>query len=138
MSSSLIEVMRTRVATYGTVGQGMPHPRFYGTFPRIISRYVGEEHLLPLEAAIHKMTGATAKALKLRDRGLLAEGWRADIAIFDPDDFQDLATYSDPHRYPSGQRTSVLVNGIIVVDSARHTGATPGTVLRRTVDGSVG
>src|SRR6202011_1888383 len=78
------------VATYGTVSQGMPHPRFYGTFPRIIGHYVGEEHLLPLEAAIHKMTGTTAKALKLRNRGLLREGWRADVAIFDPDDFRDL------------------------------------------------
>jgi N-acyl-D-amino-acid deacylase len=126
------------VATYGTVSQGMPHPRFYGTFPRIISRYVGEEHLLPLEAAIHKMTGATAKALKLRDRGLLAEGWRADVAIFDPDDFKDLATYADPHRYPSGKRTTVIVNGMVVVDNAAHTGATPGVVLRRAPDGSVG
>jgi N-acyl-D-amino-acid deacylase len=126
------------VATYGTVSQGMPHPRFYGTFPRIISRYVGEEHLLPLEAAVHKMTGATAKALKLRDRGLLREGWRADIAIFDPDDFEDLATYADPHRYPSGPRTTVIVNGVVVVDNAVHTGATPGIVLRRSPDGSVG
>jgi N-acyl-D-amino-acid deacylase len=126
------------VATYGTVSQGMPHPRFYGTFPRIISRYVGEEHLLPLEAAIHKMTGATAKALKLRDRGLLAEGWRADVAIFDPDDFRDLATYADPHRYPSGSRTTVIVNGVVVVDNATHTGATPGIVLRRSPDGGVG
>jgi N-acyl-D-amino-acid deacylase len=126
------------VATYGTVSQGMPHPRFYGTFPRIISRYVGEVHLLPLEAAVHKMTGATARALKLRDRGLLAEGWRADIAIFDPDDFRDLATYADPHRYPSGPRTTVIVNGIVVVDNAAHTGATPGVVLRRSPDGTVG
>jgi N-acyl-D-aspartate/D-glutamate deacylase len=126
------------VATYGTVSQGMPHPRFYGTFPRIIGRYVGEEHLLPLEAAIYKMTGATAKALKLRDRGLLKEGWRADVAIFDPDDFTDLATYADPHRYPSGTRTTVIVNGVMVVDNATHTGATPGTVLRRSADGSVG
>jgi len=126
------------VATYGTVSQGMPHPRFYGTFPRIISRYVGEEHLLPLEAAVHKMTGATAKALKLRDRGLLKEGWRADVASFDPDDFKDLATYADPHRYPSGARTSVIVNGILVVDNATHTGATPGAVLRRGSDGTVG
>src|ERR1700722_9579618 len=125
------------VATYGTVSQGMPHPRFYGTFPRIIGRYVGEEHLLPLEAAIHKMTGATAKALKLRDRGLLTEGWRADVAIFDPDDFTDLATYADPHHYPSGARTSVIVNGVLVVDNATHTGATPGVVLRRSADGSV-
>jgi N-acyl-D-aspartate/D-glutamate deacylase len=126
------------VATYGTVSQGMPHPRFYGTFPRIISRYVGEQHLLPLEAAIHKMTGATAKALKLHDRGLLAEGWRADVAIFDPDDFRDLAAYADPHRYPSGARTTVIVNGVVVVENATHTGATPGIVLRRGADGTVG
>jgi N-acyl-D-amino-acid deacylase len=126
------------VATYGTVSQGMPHPRFYGTFPRIIGRYVRDEGLLPLEAAIHKMTGAAAKALKLRDRGLLKEGWRADVAIFDPDDFRDLATYADPHRYPSGSRTSVIVNGVIVVDNATHTGATPGSVLRRRADGMVG
>jgi N-acyl-D-amino-acid deacylase len=126
------------VATYGTVSQGMPHPRFYGTFPRIIGRYVGEERLLPLETAIHKMTGATAKALKLRDRGLLREGWRADVAIFDPADFIDLATYADPHRYPSGARTTVIVNGAVVVDNAVHTGTTPGIVLRRRADGSVG
>lgn len=124
------------VATYGTVGQGMPHPRFYGTFPRIIARYVGDERLLSLEAAVHKMTGATAKALKLRDRGLLKEGWRADLAVFDPADFRDLATYADPHRYPSGARTTVIVNGVVVVDRAAHTGATPGIVLRRGADGS--
>ena len=126
------------VADYGTVGQGMPHPRFYGTFPRIIARYVGDEHLLPLEAAVHKMTGATARALKLRDRGMLREGWRADVAVFDPADFRDLATYADPHRYPSGARTTVVVNGALVVDNAVHTDATPGIVLRRAPDGSVG
>ncbi|MGH7060261.1 MAG: N-acyl-D-amino-acid deacylase family protein, partial [Stellaceae bacterium] len=126
------------VADYGIVAQGMPHPRFYGTFPRIIGRYVGEEHLLPLETAIRKMTGATAAALRLKDRGLLEEGWRADIAIFDPADFKDQATYADPHQYPTGARTTVLVNGEIVVDNARHTGALPGTVLRRAADGTVG
>ena len=88
------------VATYGTVGQGMPHPRFYGTFPRVIGHYVRERGLLPLELAIHKMTGATARALKLADRGLLQQGYRADIAIFDPADFRDRATYADPHQYP--------------------------------------
>ena len=72
------------VATYGTVSQGMPHPRFYGTFPRIIGRYVGEQGLLPLELAVHKMTGATAQALKFRDRGLLREGYRADVTISIP------------------------------------------------------
>jgi N-acyl-D-amino-acid deacylase len=126
------------VADYGVTSQGMPHPRFYGTFPRIIGHYVHGERLLPLEAAVHKMTGATAEALRLRDRGLIREGYRADITIFDPADFKDRATYADPHQYPSGTRTTVLVNGSVVVEDARHTGATPGTVLRRAPDGSVG
>ena len=116
----------------------MPHPRFYGTFPRIIGKYVHDERLLPLEQAVHKMTGGSARALKLRDRGLLAEGYRADVAIFDPADFHDLATYAEPHRYPSGVRTTTIVNGVIVVDNAHHTGALPGVVLRRAADGSVG
>jgi N-acyl-D-aspartate/D-glutamate deacylase len=126
------------VATYGVVSQGLPHPRFYGTFPRIIGRYVRDERLIPLAQAVYKMTGGPAKALKLRDRGLLREGWRADVALFDPDDFYDLATYADPHRYPSGARTSVVVNGVVVVENAAHTGATPGMVLRRGADGTVG
>ena len=126
------------VATYGTVSQGMPHPRFYGTFPRVIGQYVHTEHLLPLERAINKMTGATARALRLKDRGLLKEGYRADIAIFDPKEFKDRATYLDPHQYPSGERTSVIINGQVVVDRTRHTGALPGSVLRRAPDGSVG
>jgi len=126
------------VADYGVVAQGMPHPRFYGTFPRIIDRYVREQQLLPLEAAIRKMTGATAQALRLRDRGLLKEDYRADIAIFDPADFTDRATYADPHQYPTGARTTVMVNGIVVVENAQHTGATPGMVLRRAADGTVG
>jgi N-acyl-D-amino-acid deacylase len=125
------------VATYGTVSQGMPHPRFYGTFPRIIGHYVGEVGLLPLETAVHKMTGATARALRLADRGLLREGFCADLAIFDPADFRDRATYADPHQYPSGNRTTVLVNGTVVVDEAAHTGALPGKVLRRAGDGRV-
>jgi len=126
------------VATYGTVSQGLPHPRFYGTFPKVLSRYVRDRALLPLEAAVHKMTGATARALKLKDRGLLREGYRADVTIFDPDDFRDRATYADPHQYPSGPRTTVLVNGTMVVDNAVHTGALPGSVLRRSGDGGVG
>ena len=126
------------VADYGVVSQGMPHPRFYGTFPRIIGHYVHEQRLLPLEQAIRKMTAATARALRLRDRGLLREGYRADITIFDPADFKDRATYADPHRYPTGARTTVLVNGVLVVENARHTGATPGMVLRRAADGTVG
>ena len=137
-STALVGSDGNCVATYGVVGQGMPHPRFYGTFPRIIGHYVQEENLLLLEQAICKMTGATARALRLRDRGLLKEGYRADITIFDPADFRDRATYADPHQYPTGDRTTVLVNGVVVVEDARHTGATPGTVLRRASDGTVG
>ena len=125
------------VAAHGIVGQGMPHPRFYGTFPRVISRYVKEQKLLPLEAAIHKMTGATAHALRLEDRGLIKAGMRADLTLFDPDDFADRATYGDPHQYPTGARTTVIVNGTLVVENAEHTGATPGRVLRRARDGAV-
>jgi N-acyl-D-amino-acid deacylase len=125
------------VAPYGQVGKGMPHPRFYGTFPRIIHHYVRERGALPLELAIHKMTGATARALKLADRGLLKEGYRADVAIFDPADFQDRATYADPHQFPSGARTTVIVNGVPVVEDAKHTEALPGTVLRRDATGQV-
>jgi N-acyl-D-aspartate/D-glutamate deacylase len=126
------------VAPYGQVGKGMPHPRFYGTFPRIIDHYVRERRALPLPLAIHKMTGATARALKLKDRGLLKEGYRADIAIFDPADFRDRATYADPHQFPTGARTTVIVNGELVVKDATHTGALPGQVLRRDASGAVG
>jgi N-acyl-D-amino-acid deacylase len=126
------------VAPYGQVGKGMPHPRFYGTFPRILHHYVRERGALPLELAIHKMTGATARALKLADRGLLKAGYRADVAIFDPADFRDRATYADPHQFPTGARTTVIVNGAIVVEDATHTGALPGRVLRRDADGAVG
>ena len=126
------------VATTGTTSQGMPHPRFYGTFPRIIDHYVRRARVVRLETAIHKMTGATAKALKLKDRGLLREGYRADVAIFDPADFRDRATYADPHQYPTGARASVIVNGELVVENAAHTGALPGQVLRRNANGAVG
>jgi len=125
------------VAPYGTVGQGLPHPRFYGTFPRVLAHYVRKQKALPLELAIHKMTGATARALKLKDRGLLREGFCADIVVFDPDDFADRATYAHPHQFPSGERTSVLVNGTLVVENAHHTGALPGKVLRRDPAGAV-
>jgi N-acyl-D-aspartate/D-glutamate deacylase len=126
------------VAPYGTVAQGLPHPRFYGTFPRVLTRYAREQKLLPLELAIHKMSGATARALKLKDRGFLREGFCADAVIFDPADFADRATYAEPHQFPSGARTTVIVNGAVVVENATHTGALPGKVLRREASGSVG
>jgi N-acyl-D-aspartate/D-glutamate deacylase len=126
------------VAPYGQVGKGMPHPRFYGTFPRVLHHYVRERQALPLELAIHKMTGATARALKLKDRGLLRDGYAADVTIFDPADFRDRATYADPHQFPTGARTTVIVNGTPVVENAVHTGALPGRVLRRDRQGAVG
>ena len=126
------------VAPYGTVGQGLPHPRFYGTFPRVLTRYAREQNLLPLEHAVHKMTGATARALKLKDRGLLRQGFCADVVLFDPADFADRSTYAEPHQFPSGVRTTVIVNGTLVVENATHTGALPGKVLRREASGAVG
>jgi N-acyl-D-amino-acid deacylase len=83
------------------------------------------------------MTGATARALRLAGRGLLQPGYRADVTVFDPDDFKDRATYADPHQYPTGDRTTVLVDGIPVVENAVHTGALPGKVLRRNAAGDV-
>jgi N-acyl-D-aspartate/D-glutamate deacylase len=115
----------------------MPHPRFYGTFPRVLGRYVHREKVTSLQHAIFKMTGATARALRLNDRGLLREGWCADVTLFEPEVFLDLSTYQDPHRYPAGQRTTVLVNGVVVIDHAVHTGALPGRVLRRNSQGRV-
>ena len=126
------------VAPYGMVGQGLPHPRFYGTFPRVLTRYAREQKLLPLERAIHKMTGAAARALKLKDRGFLRQGFCADVVLFDPENFADRATYAKPHQFPSGARTTVIVNGRLVVENATHTGALPGKVLRRDASGAVG
>jgi len=119
------------VAPYGVTSQGKPHPRFYGTFPRIIGHYVRELGILPLSRAIHKMTGAPAAALGLKARGLLREGYFADVAIFDPQDFAERASYDDPHRYPAGAATTVIVNGAVTVARALHTGARNGRLLRR-------
>jgi N-acyl-D-aspartate/D-glutamate deacylase len=119
------------VAPYGVTGQGKPHPRFYGTFPRILGHYVRELGILPLSLAVHKMTGAPARALGLERRGMLREGWFADVTIFDPSEFAERATYDDPHRYPAGAATTVIVNGAVTVDRARHTGALAGRLLRR-------
>jgi N-acyl-D-amino-acid deacylase len=120
----------TSLAPYGTTGQGKPHPRFYGTFPRVLGRYVRELGLLSLPQAIYKMTGGSAVALRLVDRGLLREGYWADMTIFDPQTIADRATYDDPHQYAAGIST-ILVNGVVVIDAGEHTGELPGQVLRR-------
>jgi N-acyl-D-aspartate/D-glutamate deacylase len=118
------------LATSGVTSQGKPHPRFYGTHARVLGRYVREAKLLTLPQAVHKMTGAAAAALGLRDRGVLRAGAWADIAVFDPDRIADRASYEDPHRYAVGVST-VVVNGEVVIDGGDHTSACPGRVLRR-------
>ena len=106
-----------------------PHPRWYGTFPRVLGRYVRELGVLKLPEAIHKMTGLNAQKIGIRDRGFLRVGYKADVTIFDPAEVIDLATYENPHKYPLGI-PYVVVNGEIVLDNGQHTGALPGKVLR--------
>jgi N-acyl-D-amino-acid deacylase len=109
--------------------QSQPHPRWYGTFPRVLGRYVREQRVLSLEEAVHKMTAMNAEKIGLRERGLLKEGYWADLAIFDPKTVADRATYENPHQYPAGI-PYVLVNGQTVIDNGKHTGALPGQILR--------
>ena len=117
------------LAPYGVLGESKTHPRSYGTFPRILGKYVREEKVLTIENAVRKMTSLPAQKLGLKDRGILREGMWADVVVFDPKRVVDEATYEDPHRYPEGIEY-VLVNGEIVVDIGEHTGALPGKVLR--------
>jgi len=116
------------LAVEGEMGAGKPHPRSYGTFPRVLGRYVREQGVLSLEQAVAKMTALPARRLKLADRGVLAVGARADVVAFDAARVADVATYEDPHRYPAGI-PYVFVNGRIVIDGGDHTGARPGEVL---------
>lgn len=116
-------------AVEGLLRRGHPHPRNFGTFPRMLGEYVRERNLLRLEDAVRKMTSLNAAKLGLRDRGLLQLGWRADITIFDPARVKDRSTYTEPFHYSEGIEF-VLVNGQLVLDRGKHTGARPGRVLR--------
>jgi len=118
------------LATAGVTSQGKPHPRYYGTHARLLGPCVRDLGLLTLPAAIHKMTGGSAAALGLRERGLLREGQWADVTVFDAGRIADQGTYDEPHRYAVGVST-VVVNGEIVIDGGDHTGAMPGRILRR-------
>jgi N-acyl-D-amino-acid deacylase len=109
--------------------QGLSHPRAYGTFTRILGRYVREEHATTLEEAVRKMSSAVATRLHIEDRGLLKEGFFADVVVFEPDVVRDRATYEEPHQLSEGVR-HVFVNGVAVVDEGRHTGAQPGRPVR--------
>jgi N-acyl-D-aspartate/D-glutamate deacylase len=114
----------------GLMGRHRPHPRAYGTFPRILGRYVREQRLLTMEEAIRKMTSLPAGRLGLKDRGCLKQGLAADVVIFDPQAVTDLATYADPHQFPCGINY-VIVNGQIAVNRGRATGVKAGRALYR-------
>jgi N-acyl-D-amino-acid deacylase len=121
----------TMIASDGSIpvyGQASPHPRSYGTFVRVLGRYVRELKVLTLEDAVRKMSGSPAKRLGLTDRGLLKEGLKADLVVFDPDTVRDAATFEKPHRYAEGV-SLVVVNGQVVFENARMTRARPGRVL---------
>jgi N-acyl-D-aspartate/D-glutamate deacylase len=117
------------LATSGPLRTGVPHPRNFGTFPRVLGKYVREEQVISLEEAVHKMSGLTARQLHIKDRGLIREGLAADLVIFDPATVIDRATFTDPFQYPLGIPT-VIVNGRVVLDNGRHTGERPGIVIR--------
>lgn len=106
-----------------------PHPRGYGTFSRLLGKYVRDERLIPLEEAIRRLTYFPAENLKLRKRGLLKEGYFADVVIFNPQTIQDHATFDQPHQFATGMM-HVFVNGVQVLKNGEHTGAKPGRVVR--------
>jgi N-acyl-D-amino-acid deacylase len=112
----------------GILGLEHPHPRAYGTFPRILRKYVREEKVLTLEDAIRKMSALPAQRLRLSDRGVLKAGMWADVVIFDPATVRDLATFDNPNQLSEGME-DVLVNGVPVIENAKMTGALPGKVL---------
>jgi N-acyl-D-amino-acid deacylase len=113
------------------------HPRAYGNFARLLSKYVRDEHVIPLEEAVHRLSGLPATNLELENRGFIREGMFADVVAFDPARISDRATFENPHQYAVGMR-HVFVNGTQVLKDGEHTGAKPGRALwgvGRTVGG---
>ena len=124
---------QTMIASDGRLnrlGEAVPHPRAYGTFPRVLGRYVREEKVLTLEQAVRKMTSMPAMRMGLTDRGCLREGCAADVTIFSAERVRDVGTFTDPHHYPEGIPW-VIVNGVPVVANGTFTTARPGVVLKR-------
>ncbi len=113
----------------GLLGSEHPHPRAYGTFPRVLRKYVREEHLLTLEEAVRKFTALPAERMRLTDRGVLKAGLAADVVVFDAETIRDLATFEQPNQLSVGM-DAVLVNGVAVVEDGKLTGKLPGRVLR--------
>lgn len=131
--SSIFGTDGRAMAIYGPLGKGAVHPRYYGTYPRILGRYVRDKKILSLEEAIKKMTLLPATKMKFKKRGQLKEGYYADIAIFDKDEVIDVATFEKPHNYPIGIEY-VIVNGQVVISKGEHTGRLPGRVLNHRND----
>jgi N-acyl-D-aspartate/D-glutamate deacylase len=117
------------ISPNGPHGDTHPHPRWYGTFPRVLGRYVRELGTLELPDAIRKMTSMNAEKVNLEGRGLIQEGYWADITIFDPETVIDNATFEEPHQYPDGI-PYVIVNGVVALDNGTHTNSRSGMVLR--------
>jgi len=113
----------------GILGEEHPHPRAYGTFPRILRKYVREEKKLTLEEAIRKFSSLPAQRMRLTDRGVLKQGVWADVVVFDPETVRDVATFDDPNRLSEGM-DYVLINGVSVIENGKMTGVLPGKVLR--------
>ena len=123
----------TMIASDGRLtepGDGHPHPRWYGTFPRVLGRYARDEGILTLEQAVRKMTALPAERMGIRTRGQIREGWYADLVIFDPTTVIDNATFEEPHQYPTGIDW-VIVNGTVQVEDGAYRDLRPGRVLRR-------
>jgi len=117
------------IAAEGEVLESSTHPRTYGTFARLLGKYVRDENVIPLQEAIYRLTGLPAKNLKLQKRGYLSEGYFGDIVIFDPAEIEDKATFTEPHQYAVGVN-HVFVNGVQVLKDGEHTKAMPGQVVR--------
>jgi N-acyl-D-amino-acid deacylase len=115
-------------ATIRILNVGMPHPRGYGTNARVLAKYVRDEKVLTLEEAIRRMTSLPAQKFQLANRGLLREGYAADIVIFDEKEVQDISTFDKPHAYSKGFHY-VIVNGVLTVDNEKHTGIRAGKAL---------
>ena len=119
-------------ADYGPLSETTPHPRYYGTFPRVLGKYCREDRLFDLPTAVHKMTGMPARRLGLADRGTIDVGLVADLVVFDPETVMDQADFINPHQYARGI-DHVLLNGSVVIQNGEHTGALAGRVLRKQV-----
>jgi N-acyl-D-amino-acid deacylase len=120
------------MAPYGKLSGGKPHPRGYGSFPRILGKYIMDEKIVPLPDMIKKITSLPAKRFGFKKRGCLEKGYYADIVLFDEKTVKDMATYEDPHRYPEGIEF-VIVNGEVVVNRGEHTGRLPGKILKKEI-----